>query len=631
MKSLRANSYIGLVVAAGTAILGHGLWTWSSADVRRYLIYAVIAVVASGLKVSLPSVKGTMSMSFLFVLIGISEFSLGETLAMGCLGMMVQSIFLTKTRPRPIRVAFSVASVACAIQIAYSVHHAWELQSGVLTATAYFVANTLLIATVIALTEHQSVWRVWRDSYFWSFPNYLVGAAAAWVVSAASRYIGWEAALLLLPIFYVIYRSHNLYIGRLEEAKRRAEEQLAHAEEVAALHRRTIETLALAIEAKDQTTHDHLERVEVYAVEVAKDLGFNETEIEALRAAALLHDIGKLAVPEYIISKPGKLTPDEFEKMKTHTVMGAEMVERIRFPYAVAPIVRGHHEKWNGTGYPDGLAGEQIPLGARILSAVDCLDALSSDRQYRRALPLDEAIKVVQAESGKSFDAKVVEILARRYVELERMAKSSKRIAKLPTNLRIERGEAPAAGFEKVAPDAQKDLVNFHHSISDRGVRARLLDQLSSVLADCGGPDAAFAALRASLGLIVPYNAMAVYLRRGELLLPEVVDGGDFYNFTNVEAPLGGGLSGWVAENGKAIINGNPSVEPGYLNDPSRFSVLKSALAVPLATSSGIVGVVSLYRTEQDAFTTDHLAALTSLASALAGVFELAAQREQAV
>jgi putative nucleotidyltransferase with HDIG domain len=207
-----------------------------------------------------------------------------------------------------------------------------------------------------------------------------------------------------MPIFYVVYRSHSMYVARLEEGRKRADEQRIHAEEVAALHRRTIETLAIAIEAKDQTTSDHLARVEIYAVEVGTELGLSATELDALRAAALLHDIGKIAVPEYIISKPGKLTPEEFEKMKTHTVVGAEMVERIRFPYEVAPMVRGHHEKWNGTGYPDGLTGEQIPVGARILAAVDTLDALASDRQYRRALPLDQAIQVILSESGKSFD-----------------------------------------------------------------------------------------------------------------------------------------------------------------------------------------------------------------------------------
>ena len=151
-------------------------------------------------------------------------------------------------------------------------------------------------------------------------------------------------------------------------------------------------------------------------------MGLTKTELNALRAASLLHDIGKLAVPEHIITKPGKLTPQEFEKMKIHPVVGAEILEQVNFPYSVAPIVRAHHERWDGNGYPLGLAGEEIPLGARILSAVDCLDALASDRQYRRALPLDQAMAVVLNESGKSYDPRVVEILARRYRELEEEA-----------------------------------------------------------------------------------------------------------------------------------------------------------------------------------------------------------------
>src|SRR5450432_4039447 len=173
---------------------------------------------------------------------------------------------------------------------------------------------------------------------------------------------------------------------------------------MAGLHLRTIEALALAIEAKDQTSQDHLQRVRVYAVELGKKLHLTPNELEALRAAALLHDIGKLGVPENIISKLGRLTPEEFEKMKIHPIVGAEILERVQFPYPVVPIVRAHHEKWDGTGYPYGLAGEDIPIGARILSVVDCLDALATDRQYRRALPLDEAMKIVQSESGTSFD-----------------------------------------------------------------------------------------------------------------------------------------------------------------------------------------------------------------------------------
>src|SRR6267142_2687253 len=193
---------------------------------------------------------------------------------------------------------------------------------------------------------------------------------------------------------------------------------------MAALHLRTIEALALAIEAKDHTTHDHLRRVRIYAMEVAKDLGLSASEMQALRAAALLHDIGKLAVPEQIISKPGKLTPEEFEKIKIHPVVGAEILESVQFPYPVVPIVRAHHEKWDGSGYPAGLKGEEIPIGARILSSVDCLDALASNRQYRRALPLDDAMDHVRAESGKSFDPRVVDLLSRRYKDLEGMLRS---------------------------------------------------------------------------------------------------------------------------------------------------------------------------------------------------------------
>ncbi len=630
MNSRSTTAYIALVIAAGAIAVGHGLWTWTSADLARYLSFGIIALVASGMKVSLPSVPGTMSMNFVFVLIGISQFSLGETLLAGCLGALVQSLFYTKVRPKPVQLAFNFASVAISIQAAYFVHRLPNLQNVLLTAAIFFFTNTLFVAAVIALTERKNLWSVWRDSYFWSFPNYLVGAGAAWVVGATSRVIGWQPGLLLMPILYVVYRSHRMYVGRLEEARTRAEQQRAHAEEVAALHRRTIETLALAIEAKDQTTHDHLERVETYAVEVGKELGLGETELEALRAAALLHDIGKLAVPEYIISKPGKLTPEEFEKMKTHTIVGAEIVERIRFPYSVAPLVRGHHERWNGTGYPDGLAGERIPLGARILAAVDCLDALASDRQYRRAMPFSEAIAIIKSEAGKSFDARVVEILARRGAELEGLVNSGRRIERLGTNIRVERGDAPAAGFEKAAPDtthpgnerANGDLLNLHDSISEVRNRSEMLAQLIGKIAQCGERDGVFAAMRSALHGVVAYDVVVVYLRRGEFLTPQWIDGHDFELFASLEIPVGAGLSGWVAENGKAIVNGNPSVEPGYLNDPSRFSTLRSALAVPLISTSGITGVLSVYLSERDAFTTGDLAALTSVGSTLAGALE---------
>ncbi len=629
----RSTAYIALVIAAGVFAIGHGLLTWSCANQARFLSFSLIALAASGMKIRLPGVVVTMSMNFLFVLIGISQFSLGEALVTGCLGALVQSVVCAKTRPRAIRLAFNVASVACSIQAAYTVDHLPGIHSGLLTAATYFLANTLQIATVIALTERRNVWRVWRDGYFWSFPHYLVGAAGAWAIGISDRLIGWQPSLLLMPILYLIYESTRLYVGRLEEAKTRAEKDKVHAEEVAALHRRTVETLALAIEAKDQTTADHLERVETYAVEVGRDLGLSETELEALRAAALLHDVGKLAVPEYIISKPGKLTPDEFEKMKTHTIVGAEIVERIRFPYSVAPIVRGHHEKWNGTGYPDGLAGEEIPIGARILAAVDCLDALATDRQYRRALPLSEAIGVVHSEAGKSFDPRVVEILERRHVELAGMVGSGGRIAKLSTGAKVVRGSAPAAGFEKTATmeDSHRDLLSLQRSVAEAGKRSAMLDRLNGAIAQCADRDSVYAALRSSLPAMVAYDTLVVYLRRGDRLRPEWLDGRDCRLFASLEIPVGAGLSGWVAETGKAIVNGNPSVEPGYLDDPSKFSMLRSALAVPLVSGSRVTGVLSLYLAAYEGFRAEDLAQLTSVGVSVAGALERTAHSEDFV
>src|ERR1700752_171443 len=386
--ALGARLYITVVVALGSFVLAVGAMPPPSPQPIKFACYLLVAMAASRLKVNLPGITGTRSVNFLFILLGILELSFAETLALGCAAILTQCFY--RDRPRFVQVLFNTCGTSFAIGLSYCVYHVtlFRAQNNpaillVATASTYFVANTIPVATVISLTEHKSLRRIWSDCYFWSFPYYLVGAGVAGLVSWLNRLLEWQTSLLVLPAVYLIYRSYRLYLAKLEDEK-------GHVGEMASLHMRTIEALALAIEAKDHTTHDHLQRVRVYAVEVAKDLGVTPEEMEALHAAALLHDIGKLAVPEHIISKPGRLTPEEFEKMKIHPVVGAELLEQVEFPYPVAPIVRGHHEKWDGSGSPDGLSGEDIPIGARILSAGHCLDAPSADRQYRRALPLDE-------------------------------------------------------------------------------------------------------------------------------------------------------------------------------------------------------------------------------------------------
>jgi len=619
-------------------VLTFALLHWQSADLTRFLCYLAVALLASSLKVQLPGIDGTMSVNFLFILLGAMELSLPETLVIGCTATLVQSVWQTRNRLDPIKVLFNVFGMMVnASALCYISYH-W-LSSRVssnrpillmIAALVFFLANTLPISVVIALTENKSSRKVWSECYFWSFPYYLVGAAAVGLVGIINWRAGWQTSLLVLPVIYWVYRSYRLYLGRLEAEKERVEIEKQHVEQIASLNMRTIEALALAIEAKDHTTHTHLQRVRTYAVEIAREIGLPPDEIEALRAAALLHDIGKLAVPEHIINKPGKLTPEEFEKMKVHPLVGAEILERVAFPYPVAPIVRSHHERWDGSGYPAGLWGQQIPIGARILSVVDCLDALASDRQYRQAMPLDRAMERVKERAGTWFDPTIVEVLERRFVDLERLAQTHDDgfvPAGFSKELRVERGLAPGAGFERW--DTPQNESDFLTSIASARQEAQAMFELSQDLGNSLSLSETLSVLSMRLRKLIPYDSIAVFVNRNGWLLPELVSGENFRVLSSLKIRVGEGLCGWVAENCKPIINGNPQVEAGYSPDP-KSGLLSSALAVPLEGLNGVVGVLAMYHSAQDAFTPDHLRILLAVASKVALSVENALKYQQA-
>ncbi len=622
-----ASTFVGLVIIAGFLALLQPLPSTNEGFSTRFVCYLLLALLSSGLKVTLPGVTGTLSVSFLFILAGMAELGGVQTMVIGIGSALVQIYWSAKKHPPFHQVLFNLATISLAIRFAEATLHFAEgvglsLPFRLFLATVgYFIANTFAISGAISITEKRSLFRVWKECYFWALPYYLLGATLVCVVHWVNQNLGWEFSLLAMPVAWVVYRSYRLYIGRLETEKERVEQEKEHVEEMNALHLRTIETLALAIEAKDQTTREHLRRVQHYALDIGKEMGLTDEELNALRAASLLHDIGKLAVPEHIITKPGKLTPQEFEKMKIHPVVGAEILEQVNFPYSVAPIVRAHHERWDGNGYPDGLVGDEIPLGARILSAVDCLDALASDRQYRRALPLDQAMAVVLNESGKSYDPKVVAILARRYRQLEEEAvRLNKPAAKLSVDARIERGKAPAAGFaDAPGEDPQND---FRSQIAAAGREAQYTLELVSELGNSLGMAEMLSVLSSRLTQLIPCDSIAVYERKDDVLGPVYVDGRDRMLFSSLQIPLGEGLSGWVAKHNKPILNGNPSVEPGYLNDPKKFSLLRSALSVPLNSQEGTIGVLSLYRADADSFAPDHLRILSGLSSKIGLSFE---------
>ena len=637
--STQTKVFVGITASMGAALLASSLWHWQSADLTRFFCYLGVAVLASGLKVQLPGIDGTMSVNFLFILLGVMELSLPETLLIGCTASLVQSVWQTRKRLDPIKVIFNVfGMMANATGFCYTSYHFLDARFGpnkplllMAAALVFFLANTLPISVVIALTEGKSSRKVWSECYFWSFPYYLVGAAAVGLVGIVNRQVGWGTSLMVLPVIYWVYRSYRLYLGRLEAEKERVEIEKRHVEEIASLNMRTIEALALAIEAKDHTTHTHLQRVRTYAVEIAKDLGLPADQTEALRAAALLHDIGKLAVPEHIINKPGRLTPEEFEKMKVHPLVGAEILDRVVFPYPVAPIVRCHHERWDGSGYPNGLKGEDIPIGARILAVVDSLDALASDRQYRPAIPLSQAMSRVKDKAGVWFDPKVVETLEKHFVEWERRSQASEARVASPFSreVRVERGLAPATGFEQCADSTQNES-DFLTSIASARQEAQAMFDLSQDLGNSLSLSETLSVLSMRLRKMIPYDSIAVFVNRNGWLLPELVSGENFRILSSLKIRVGEGLCGWVAENCKPIINGNPQVEAGYVADPEKYATLRSAVAVPLEGLNGVVGVLAMYQANQDAFTPDHLRILLAVASKVALSVENALKYQQA-
>jgi diguanylate cyclase (GGDEF)-like protein len=294
--------------------------------------------------------------------------------------------------------------------------------------------------------------------------------------------------------------------------------------------------------------------------------------------------------------------------------------------------VRSHHERWDGSGYPAGLTGEQIPVGARILAVVDCLDALASDRQYRQAMPLDRAMDRVKERAGTWFDPKIVEVLERRYVDLERIAQTYEDgffPRGFSRELRVERGLAPATGFEKWADNSQTDS-DFLTSIASARQEAQAMFELSQDLGNSLSLSETLSVLSMRLRKLIPYDSIAVFVNRNGWLLPELVSGENFRVLSSLKIRMGEGLCGWVAENCKPIINGNPQVETGYATDPEKHAVLSSALAVPLQGLNGVVGVLAMYQATQDAFTPDHLRILLAVASKVALSVENALKYQQA-
>ncbi len=609
--SWKSRGYILLILLGGASVLTELSLHWKCEDPIRFAIFAALAFATGFWRFRIPGMEGTLSASFLFVMISMVQLSGVETLAVGALGAIGQVFAVTKTRgfDRVLEAAFQLSGSVIAAHASARIygeflpsfeflHFPMRLA---ITAVAFFVFSSLPLAILTSFKQNRPVVDTWRNCWFWTLPYYVIGAGVAGFLWAVGFYDDLQASLLVVPCVYVLFSYYQLYVTRLETEKQQAQTDRAAAEDNAALHMRTIQVLARAIDAKEQTTRDQLRRIQVYCTEIGKALNLDPQQQLALSAASLLHDIGNLAVPEYITSKPGRLTAEEFEKMKIHAVVGAEILEGVRFPYPVAPIVRHHHERWDGTGYPLGLCGKDIPIGARILGVVDVFDAMTSERIYRPAMPIGQALTHLRNEAGGSFDPHVVEIILDRWQEFEELARE---------------------GADSVMDPRTESSAEFVNTIAAAKDEEHFLNTLSARVLGCEDVDSFFANLTGKLQTAIPFDAFVFYRRNGEELHALAAGGVDKQIFAGLKLRVGAGVSGKVVEANFPAFNAEPALELRAGGSMASTTSLRSAIGVPVMGARECIGVLTLFSKSRDCYSKDHVRVLTAVANRLAHLVE---------
>jgi diguanylate cyclase (GGDEF)-like protein/putative nucleotidyltransferase with HDIG domain len=427
-------------------------------------------------------------------------------------------------------------------------------------------------------------------------------------------------ALVMLALGVSVFRTYKVFLGRVEDERR-------HTREMSELHLATIEALALAIDAKDQTSQLHIRRVQLYAAALARSLGMSDNDIQGVKTAALLHDIGKLAVPEHILSKPGPLTPEEFQKIRAHPKVGADIVSSVPFPYPVAPLILSHHERWDGKGYPAGLRGEEIPLGARILSVVDYFDALMAERPYHKAMTSDAAVGLLMQEAGKGLDPAVVAMFMELLPELQQEAlkldQNTRRL--LAAEEQAPHGR-PATGL---APEHTKKNVFEDIALAHREIYS--LYEIAQAMGTSLGVSDTMALIAAKLTNLVPFSCAALFLydEDTEMLRCRFATGVDAEIIQQLAVHSGEGLTGWVARNRRPLVNARPSadLEAAGLNHVT--TSLQSALVCPLMFSERFIGTLSVYHVEPAFYRDDHRRLLDRVSEQAAAVINNSVLFEQ--
>ena len=615
-------AYLRLVQIGGLLILsGSTVDLWMHPPGWAWLLLTGVAALTGSYAVKIPGVVVRLSVSEPIVFLSTLLFGPAPGTITAAVDALVMSLRLPSRLRTPHRILFNVGGLAISVfpsAVLYFYIAGLDprapaygrLDSFVvplyLFAVSVFAINSTLVAAAVSIERRLPAFYVWRTQFLWLSASYLASAAIAAILVVFTDTVDFALAGVLLPLVVVSYLAVRTTLGRLDDTNK-------HLSEVNTLYLSTIETLAMAIDAKDQVTHGHIRRVQRFAVGLARALGVTEDrQLRAIEAAALLHDMGKLAIPEFILNKPGKLTAREFSVMKTHAAVGADLLSSIQFPYPVVPIVRHHHENWDGSGYPDGIKGSDIPIGARILSVVDCYDALTSDRPYRPAMSAEQALDILTQRRGRMYDPLVIDTFVREHAIL----RADGALDDLPSMILASQTEsnslaATTSEPQEVQPAPVESL--------------RLLSSLAPF------PDApplgmVCRQLVANIRAIASFDTVAIYVldEQSSDAVAIFTDGSGGPALYSKRVPIAEQMTGWVAAHRTAVWNTDAALDLASV--ASRVDLALGS-SLPLCSDGAIIGVMSLYGRPDQEITMAQRRALESLLPTIASSLKDALQR----
>lgn len=613
-QSLRL--YVTGVAVAGLFVVSESLWQVLIDPPRfEWLLLAALTLLTGSFTIRLPGLAVRLSVSETFIFTSVLLFGPATGTITVVLDALVISFWLDR-RKRPIsKVLFNASAPALAVRLGSELFFSLSgAQPGEIAreeiaalipyvfafALIDFLVNTGLVAGALMFERQESLIRLWLKNFPGVSVNYFVGSSIAMLIVSYTDRIDTTVLSIIVPLLLISYLTFRTSMGRLEDANR-------HVDQVNELYMSTIETLAMAVDAKDQITHGHIRRVQVYALELAHRLGVTEQgQLKAIATAALLHDMGKLAIPEHILNKPGRLTSAEFDKMKCHADIGADLLSSIKFPYPVVPIVRHHHEHWDGTGYPAGISGTDIPLGARILSVVDCFDALTSDRPYRPRLNTDDAFAILKERRGSMYDPLVVDTFVRAYAEIA------------PTAIRAgqeARSIINAAGLTTSSrTETQAPLKQIRASASE----AALLGACERDIAKAASLDEALQVAAQCLRQLTPATVFAIFRHEAttDTLKCENSAGDTQGLLDGLSIRVGERVTGWSAANQRTSLNSDAALDLAQIAD-FFTPPLRSSATAPIVRNDQLFGVLTVYSPIEEPFGETHRYVLEQVATAL--------------